>query len=256
MGFRQGRTRGHLSTDGALNNPPSTLLAALTKLESKHDMEGSEIPRYLEDLKTRWPKLITKYIKSDSLEDVLFAADHSHRHQTRWQVIFSIILGAIFGLLRHVLGPIFAPGLSHADGGTPDNNEEGEDDCRFCNKSKVIKRKPRDMSVHYGLIASGNQVIKDAIRRDEINEMLGGNVLCIEMEAAGLMNDFPCLVIRGICDYADSHKNKNWQEHAAAVAAAFAKEFLSVVPAQEVNIMPTIKSSTPLFRFIWNFRHH
>ncbi|KAL3444390.1 hypothetical protein BJX65DRAFT_310973 [Aspergillus insuetus] len=46
------------------------------------------------------------------------------------------------------------------------------------------------------------------------------------MEAAGLMNTYPCLVIRGICDYADSHKNKAWQGYAAATAAAFAKELL------------------------------
>jgi nucleoside phosphorylase len=101
------------------------------------------------------------------------------------------------------------------------------------------------MRVHYGLIASGNQVVKDAEFRDEINKDLGGNVLCFAMEAAGLMNDFPCLVIRGICDYADSHKNKDWQEHAAAVAAAFTKELLSVVPAQEVEQMPAIEGNRP-----------
>jgi nucleoside phosphorylase len=54
------------------------------------------------------------------------------------------------------------------------------------------------------------------------------------MEAAGLMNHFPCLVIRGICDYADSHKNKTWQPYAAATAAACAKELLSVIPMAEV----------------------
>jgi nucleoside phosphorylase len=48
------------------------------------------------------------------------------------------------------------------------------------------------------------------------------DVLCFEMEAAGLVNHFPCLVIRGICDYADSHKNKEWQGYAAVVAAAYA----------------------------------
>lgn len=55
--------------------------------------------------------------------------------------------------------------------------------------------------------------------------------MCFEMEAAGLMNDFPCLVIRGICDYADSHKNKTWQAYAAATAAACAKDILTIVPA-------------------------
>ena len=55
------------------------------------------------------------------------------------------------------------------------------------------------------------------------------------MEAAGLMDSFPCLVIRGICDYADSHKNKRWQPYAAATAAAFAKELLGVINKQEVD---------------------
>ncbi|KAL6697324.1 hypothetical protein J3F84DRAFT_394022 [Trichoderma pleuroticola] len=91
--------------------------------------------------------------------------------------------------------------------------------------------------IHHGLIASGNQVIKDAAVRDRLNEDLDGNVLCIEMEAAGLMNDFPCLVVRGICDYADSGKNKDWQEYAAAVAAAYAKEILSVLQISAVEHM-------------------
>jgi len=60
------------------------------------------------------------------------------------------------------------------------------------------------------------------------------NILCVEMEAAGLMNDFPCLVFRGICDYADSHKNKQWQPYAAAVAAGYMKELLMMIPVQQV----------------------
>ena len=54
------------------------------------------------------------------------------------------------------------------------------------------------------------------------------------MEAAGLMQDFPCLVIRGICDYSDTHKNKRWQHYAAATAAAYAKELLLTMPATHV----------------------
>ena len=55
------------------------------------------------------------------------------------------------------------------------------------------------------------------------------------MEAAGLMNGFPCLVIRGVCDYADSHKNDRWQRYAAATAASFAKELLTYVSVGEVS---------------------
>lgn len=68
-----------------------------------------------------------------------------------------------------------------------------------------------------------------------MRDQLGGElqVLCFEMEAAGLMDNIPCLVIRGICDYADSHKDKHWQPYAAATAAAFAKEFLCSMPGNQ-----------------------
>ncbi|RYP63088.1 hypothetical protein DL769_007075 [Monosporascus sp. CRB-8-3] len=82
--------------------------------------------------------------------------------------------------------------------------------------------------IHYGLIASGNTLFKDSVARDTVLEELDDECLCFEMEAAGLMNDFPCLVIRGICDYGDSHKNDRWQRYAAATAAAYAKEFLGI----------------------------
>src|SRR5271155_5271618 len=109
-------------------------------------------------------------------------------------------------------------------------NHVGDDDetCSSCDTSKIISRHPRyDVAIHYGLIASGNQVMRHGVERDEISKGLSG-VLCFEMEAAGLVNEFPCIVIRGICDYADSHKNDVWQKYAAATAAAFAKELLLV----------------------------
>jgi nucleoside phosphorylase len=59
--------------------------------------------------------------------------------------------------------------------------------------------------------------------------------LCIEMEAAGLMNSFPCLVIRGVCDYADEYKNDEWQRYASLVAASFAKEYLSYIQPDDVE---------------------
>jgi nucleoside phosphorylase len=93
----------------------------------------------------------------------------------------------------------------------------------------------RRTSVHYGLIASGNQVVKDANLRDSLDECPDGNVLCIEMEAAGLVNHFPCIVIRRICEYADYGKNRDWQEYAAVVAAAYAKELLGEAQTSDIN---------------------
>jgi hypothetical protein len=97
--------------------------------------------------------------------------------------------------------------------------------------------------VHYGTIASGDQLISDAAERNRISAVLG-NVLCFEMEVAGLMNSFPCLVIRGVCDYANSHKNKRWQAYAAGTAAAYAKELLSMIPASDVMTTRKVEEAT------------
>ncbi|KAL6402688.1 hypothetical protein AUP68_14144 [Ilyonectria robusta] len=75
--------------------------------------------------------------------------------------------------------------------------------------------------------------MKDASVRDKL--AVEENILCFEMEAAGLMNHFPCLVIRGICDYSDSHKNKEWQGYAAMVAAAYAKDLLRRIAPNRVE---------------------
>jgi nucleoside phosphorylase len=117
-----------------------------------------------------------------------------------------------------------------------------------CDSSKTVKRPARnrhDPVIHYGLIASGNQVIKHGGTRDKLGQELG--ILCFEMEAAGLMDNFPCLVIRGICDYADSHENKQWQGYAAATAAAYAKELLSVIhPNQVEETLAAVSVTTSL----------
>jgi nucleoside phosphorylase len=88
-------------------------------------------------------------------------------------------------------------------------------------------------AIHYGLIASANQVMKDALIRDTL--AVEKDILCFEMEAAGLMNHFLCLVIRGICDYADSHNNKEWQGYAAMAAAAYTKDLLCRIVPQRME---------------------
>jgi nucleoside phosphorylase len=115
-------------------------------------------------------------------------------------------------------------------------DHDGGPTCESCRKDKIVKRQPREgILVHYGTIASGNQVMRNGTTRDRVSSKFGG-VLCFEMEAAGLMNKFPCLVIRGISDYADSHKNKEWQPYAAATSAAFAADILTSIPAVDVAV--------------------
>ncbi|RTE68760.1 hypothetical protein BHE90_016863 [Fusarium euwallaceae] len=109
--------------------------------------------------------------------------------------------------------------------------------CDQCDRSKCVERPTRDFNgpeIHYGLIASGDSVVKNTTRRSAIIREVG-DVLCFEMEAAGMMTEFSCIVIRGISDYADSHKNDHWHYYAAATAAACAKELLSYLDPNNIE---------------------
>lgn len=125
----------------------------------------------------------------------------------------------------------------------------GQGDCDKCDSAKVKTRPIRPSHspvIHYGLIASADIVMKDAIVRDKLQQQHG--ILCFEMEAAGLMNGLDCLVIRGICDYSDSHKNKRWQPYAAAASAAYAKELIYSLPIYrpQVGIMSPLQSTSTI----------
>ncbi|KAB8200779.1 nucleoside phosphorylase domain-containing protein [Aspergillus parasiticus] len=105
-----------------------------------------------------------------------------------------------------------------------------------CDRRRIVRRPLRpdnNPSVFFGNIASANQVMRHGQTRDRIAQE--HNVLCFEMEAAGLMDQFACLVIRGISDYSDTHKDDRWQDYASAVAAAFAKDLLLVTPARALG---------------------
>ncbi|VUC33292.1 unnamed protein product [Clonostachys rosea] len=88
--------------------------------------------------------------------------------------------------------------------------------------------------VHRGTIASGELVLKDARKRDQLAKRYG--LLCFEMEAAGALTEFPCMVIRGISDYCDSHKNDDWHGFAAASAAAYARQLFFHMPIEATQM--------------------
>lgn len=109
-----------------------------------------------------------------------------------------------------------------------------------CDPTRRIARDEDEMyksdewiTVHRGTIASGELVIKDAAKRDLLSQE--DEILCFEMECAGVLSDFPCLVIRGISDYCDSHKNDEWHGFAAAAAAAYARQLFFHMPIDQAR---------------------
>ncbi|KAI0449366.1 hypothetical protein F5B21DRAFT_494476 [Xylaria acuta] len=181
---------------GFLDQPPTVLRTTVTGLQVQYEMSGHCLNEAIDITLQKWPKANRgKYGQPDIRTDRLYRADVVHNDQ-------------------HC--------CTTATGG---------------DIPELISRPPRTQdahnpTIHYGLIGSANQLMKDALVRDRLSKEKG--VLCFEMEAAGLMNHFPCLVIRGICDYSDSHKNKEWQGYAAMTAAAYTKDLLYQIPPSEV----------------------
>ncbi|KAF2188458.1 hypothetical protein K469DRAFT_565173 [Zopfia rhizophila CBS 207.26] len=120
--------------------------------------------------------------------------------------------------------------------------------CVACDQNELVQRPPRaeddknKLVFHRGRIANGNSVIQDGELRDQISARCHG-ALCVEVESAGVDVNRRCLVIRGISDYADSHKKDVWRFHAAGNAAEFTRELLRrIQPGVVKNMEGTTES--------------
>ncbi|KAF5230459.1 hypothetical protein FAUST_9802, partial [Fusarium austroamericanum] len=179
---------------GFLNQPPTLLRAAVNGLEAHYERKGHQLSEAVDMILEKNRRLRRKYKQPEPGTDNLFKSE----------VIHASDCGAICSDNTSNFVP------------RPERTEDED-----------------SPAIHYGLIASADQLMKDALARDRLAEEK--DVLCFEMEAAGLMNHFPCLVIRGICDYSDSHKNKEWQGYAAMVGAAYAKDLLNQIVPNRVK---------------------
>jgi hypothetical protein len=211
---------GEFEHTGLLNMPPALLTNAVSKLRAKHEFKRNAVSKYVSEMIKKMlesedvnPDFEDMYQYQDSKYDELFEADYEH---------------------------VTSEQISETSKQSQDTSGNVADDpkapCPNCDKERLVPRKPRrtnDPVIHYGTIASADRVMRHGITREKLRKKYG--ILCFEMEAAGLMNDFPCLVIRGICDYSDTHKQKIWQRYAAATAAAYAKELLEIIQKEEVD---------------------
>ncbi|KAF2802720.1 kinesin light chain [Mytilinidion resinicola] len=136
------------------------------------------------------------------------------------------------------------PGFQHDRlfSATCHHNGDYESNCEACDQDELVQRPQRTKDdknkvvFHRGRIATGTSVIQDGELRDQISARCDG-ALCVEMEAAGVDVNRKCLVIRGISDYADSHKNDVWKSYAAGNAAAFTRELLCRIQPNVVKNM-------------------
>ncbi|KAI7976875.1 hypothetical protein EIK77_010106 [Talaromyces pinophilus] len=144
--------------------------------------------------------------------DMLFEASYLHKHYQQQSPIECICAGC-----HSAFGPVCEQAL--------------KSDCKkvgcvghLVQRRRLNADRPSPL-IHIGTMASASSVMKSGQHRDQLAEQEG--VIGFEMEGAGVWEVLPCVIIKGVCDYADSHKNKAWQNYAAATAASCAKGFLA-----------------------------
>lgn len=179
---------------GMLNSPPRILLSAVAKFRSyigKESEVHNLIQRTIDNVDQESKRLFSSYNRPPPSTDVLYRSSFIHAN-------------------RRVPCRKSCPVV----------------------KENVVQRSSRERGnwpeFHYGTIGSADNLMRDADTRDTL--ALEEGVLCVEMESTGLMNTgYQCIVIRGISDYADTHKNDEWHGYAAAAAATYAKILLGLI---------------------------
>jgi hypothetical protein len=191
---------GRLHYRGHTNGIPGDLLAAVNGFRSKGWSQTNIAPT-LQQMRSRLDEdRRSQYDDPGETNDRLFKDDYKHRGDDR--VDCQDCCDTVQTLSR---------------------SQRGDGAKRACDQPRV----------HFGNVASSNQLQISAIERKRIQDE--HDVICFEMEAAGVFEEHPGVVVRGICDYADSHKNKGWQNYAAATAAACAKQLLSCLPPTVIS---------------------
>ncbi|KLO99564.1 ankyrin [Fusarium fujikuroi] len=175
------------------NKPPPLLLAAVAGLKTQHERKGLQIHEKVSTIVTNNERLRAKYGRPDD-PDSLFSPSVDHKSAPCHEFCVTVSADLI---------------------------------------DRKLRQEPMEIvEVHYGTIASGDTLMTNAFKRDELASE--ANILCFEMEAAGLMDVFRCLIVRGICDYCDSHKSDKWQGYAAMTAAVYAKQILGRIRPEAV----------------------
>ncbi|RSL46940.1 hypothetical protein CEP53_010127 [Fusarium sp. AF-6] len=180
---------------GILDQPPTLLRTTVTHLKSVYQAEGHRIEETVAQVLSTKPRLQAAFGRPNPTTDRLFQSGFAHPADDK------------LSCTRHC----------------------ASDPRRLVNRPPR-RREEDNPAIHFGLIASAGNPMRNAMLRDHLAREK--DILCFETEAAGLMNHFPCLVVRGICDYSDSHRTREWQGYASMTAAAYAKDLL-------LNIIPT-----------------
>ena len=208
------------SLQGGSGKPPTEVRSILAKLETAHHRQQLEpsTAQYLKDVQRK--------LKGTAFpgpeKDRLFESDSLHKHHLSGQCHTCLTDGAVRICAA-------APESACEELGC----EIKGDVRRIRHEQDASCAHSYSPSIHIGNMGSSDTVMKSGTHRDDIAQKF--DIIGFEMEGAGIWDFFPSLVIKAVCDYADSHKNKQWQTYATTTAAAAAKAFLGRWRLQELS---------------------
>ncbi|KAF4873845.1 hypothetical protein CGCSCA1_v006851 [Colletotrichum siamense] len=208
----------------ALGMPIKEIRSFLTHLKTDFGRGElrNQIPNKIEQIQRKavanghW----SKYIRPGTHTDVLFQANYLHRHQQGRDcscgrdTICDEAINASCADLQ--CDPEYHVSRRRLD--SQNKREYGLETT-----SDISKSPPQ---VFLGTVGSGDTVMKSGVHRDEMAQQHG--IIAFEMEGAGVWDEIPCIIVKSVCDYADSHKNKKWQGFAAVAAASATKAILNM----------------------------
>ncbi|KAK1984156.1 hypothetical protein LZ30DRAFT_652214 [Colletotrichum cereale] len=161
---------------------------------------------------------LTHYDRPAADEDMLFESSYSHRH-------------------RDSSGCSCGEGSTCLAASTSSCTELQCDVGRQVLRNRLEFRRKRqpgeeevvtgtqESRIHLGRICSSRTQLTSGELRDHIARRHG--LIAFGTIGTGVMPEIPCIIVSGVCDYADGHHgNKVWQHFAAGMAASATRAFL------------------------------
>lgn len=188
---------------GSLAQSFESLRMAVCGLRQEYELNGHQLEKSIQHILGKWPQMQKKYSRP-SVESDAPVSDLQHPYSDS------------------------------------DHNYPHFDCC-----SRLLPPRTRDepdcLRIHYGFITSVSQQSKEAQANGKAATDSTG--LCFEMAADEQTDRFPCLVVRGVCDYASRNRNETWHGFAALAAAAYTKDLLYHMPPNQVELKPAISEA-------------
>jgi nucleoside phosphorylase len=214
------------TTEDSLGRPNKNIRTLVTVLETDLARERLEkraavLLEQIQDLPTKGSRRkADTYRYPGTVNDKLFKANYRHKHH--------LSLQCLCAQCHDYWDPVC------------EESQKLDCDVLGCADNHVVRRQRLEMNRHLeqqgrskeaqvpiifiGSFGSSDKVLKSGEDRDWVAKRYG--VLAFETESAGVWDELPCIIVKGVCNYADSHGNKRWQDFAAATAASVAKSLV------------------------------